>query len=302
MQFDTRQCAALLAVIDSGSFEAAAQTLSLTASALSQRVRALEIQFGAPLLVRSRPCHATPAGQRLVQHLRRVAEMEQDLAGEFADQPGAPVSIALAVNADSLDSWVLPTLADFLIQENILLDLCIDDQEHTHALLESGMVLGCISVQPKAMRACQAEALGSMRYQAVASTAFCARWFPQGMQRDSARLAPVLSFNRKDKLQSQFLLDHFGLPENAYPCHHIPATAPYNRAVALGLGWGMIPELMLKQMAGGAELVRLAPAHPVDVALYWHSWKVRSPRLARLSATLVSNARKALAPDHQNLP
>lgn len=299
MKLDTRQCAALLAVIDSGSFEAAARALSLTASALSQRISALEIQLGTPLLVRSRPCRATPAGQRLLQHLRRVAEMEQELAGEFDHRPGAPVtpvSIALAVNADSIDSWVLPALAGFLIQENILLDVCIDDQDHTHALLESGMVLGCISVQPQAMRGCQAEALGSMRYQAVASPAFCARWFPQGMQRDSARLAPVLTFNRKDKLQSQFLLEHFGLPENAYPCHHIPATAPYNRAVVLGLGWGMIPELMLQDLPGGAGLVRLAPQHPVDVALYWHSWKVQSPRLARLSATLVENARQALTP------
>ncbi|MFZ6846024.1 LysR family transcriptional regulator ArgP [Undibacterium sp. RuTC16W] len=294
MKFDTRQCAALMSVIDSGSFEAAAQQLSLTPSALSQRIRALEIQLGSTLVIRSRPCRATPAGQRLLQHLRRVAEMEQDLSGMFADLPHAPVSIALAVNADSLDSWVLPALGDFLIKENILLDLCIDDQEHTHDLLENGMVLGCISAEPQAMRGCEAEALGNMRYQAVASKAFCTRWFPQGMQRESARLAPVLTFNRKDKLQSQFLLEHFGLTENVCPRHHIPATAPYNRAIVLGLGWGMIPELMLKEMQAEPELIRLAPDRPVDVALYWHHWKVQSPRLARLSAKLVESARSAL--------
>lgn len=299
MHLDQRQCAALLAVIESGSFDQAADVLHITASAVSQRISSLEKCFGGPLLIRGRPCRATPAGQRLLQHLRRVAEMEQELAGEFEPRPGAPitpVSIALAANADSLDSWVLPTLSDFLIRENILLDVSIDDQQHTHVLLESGMVLGCISVEPQAMRDCQAEALGSMRYQPVASPAFCARWFPQGMQRDSARLAPVLTFNRKDTLQSQFLLEHFGLPENAYPCHRIPATASYNRAVTLGLGWGMIPELMLRDLPGGSGLVRLAPQHTVDVALYWHSWKVQSPRLARLSATLVESARQALAP------
>jgi hypothetical protein len=85
------------------------------------------------------------------------------------------------------------------------------------------------------------------------------------MQRDSARLAPVLTFNRKDQLQSQFLLEHFGLSDNAFPRHYIPATSPYNHAIALGLGWGMIPELMLQEMPGDSGLVRLAPAHPVDV-------------------------------------
>ena len=294
MKFDTRQCAALMSVIDSGSFEAAAQQLNLTPSALSQRVRALEIQLGTTLIIRSRPCRATTAGQRLLQHLRRVAEMEQDVAETFSDQPHTPVSIALAVNADSLDSWVLPALADFLIKENILLDISIDDQEHTHTLLENGTVLGCISAESQAMRGCEAEFLGHMRYQAVASKAFSQHWFPKGMQRDSVRHAPILTFNRKDQLQSQFLREHFGLSDQACPGHYVPATAPYNRAIALGLGWGMIPELMLKDPSLATGLVRLAARHPVDVPLYWHRWKVQSPRLARLSAKLVKAARLAL--------
>ncbi|MDE2428880.1 MAG: HTH-type transcriptional regulator ArgP [Burkholderiales bacterium] len=297
MQFDTRQCAAFMHVIDSGSFEAAAQTLHLTASAVSQRVRALEIQMGNTLLTRNRPCRPTPAGQRLLQHLRRVAELEQDLQSELTSVQTTPVSIAIAINADSLDSWVLPAVADFLIDEQILLDVCIDDQDHTHDLLESGMVLGCISAEAQAMRGCQAQSLGTMRYYAVASADYCARWFPQGLNRESARLAPVLTFNRKDKLQSQFLLKHFGLPENAFPRHYLPATAPYNRAIALGLGWGMMAELMLQDIDAAKQPVRIAPNLPVDVRLYWHTWKVQTPRLARLSQTLVGQARKIMRQD-----
>jgi len=69
MQIDNRKTQALLAVIDSGSFEQAAQQLHLTPSAVSQRVRALETELGMPLVVRSRPCRTTHAGRFLVQYL-----------------------------------------------------------------------------------------------------------------------------------------------------------------------------------------------------------------------------------------
>ncbi|WP_141104172.1 LysR family transcriptional regulator, partial [Noviherbaspirillum denitrificans] len=75
MKLDPRQCEAVLAVIESGSFEQAATVLHLTPSAVSQRVRALEVSLGTPLVVRTRPCRATPAGRRLLQYLRRVQSL-----------------------------------------------------------------------------------------------------------------------------------------------------------------------------------------------------------------------------------
>ncbi|MFZ6772817.1 HTH-type transcriptional regulator ArgP [Undibacterium sp. SXout7W] len=291
---DSKQCEAFLCVIDTGSFELAAQLLHLTTSAISQRVKALEIQLGTTLLVRSRPCRATHAGQTLVRHLRRTAEMEQDLRNDFAGEEMSAIRVALGVNADSVGSWLLPALAEFLIAENILLEISIDDQTHTHDLLESGMVLGCISAEAQAMRGCEAHLLGVMRYHAVASEIFCQRWFEDGIQRDAFRKAPVMTFNRKDKLQSDFLLQEFGLGDNSYPLHFVPATAAYNQAICLGMGWGMIPELMLKELTNIPDspykLQKLLPDKPVDIALYWHHWKVQTPRLNRLSALLRQQA------------
>ena len=297
MNLDSRQCAALLAVIDSGSFEQAAALLHLTPSAVSQRVRALEIELGSPLLVRSRPCRATHAGQRLLQHLRRVQLLEQDLHADFSGEQADFLSISVAVNADSLASWFLPAVADFLQAEQVLLDVSLDDQDHTHALLEAGLALGCISTEAQAMRGCSAERLGIMRYRCLGSPAFQQRWFAKGMQRGSAQKAPVVIFNRKDKLQSGYLQQHFGIIENSYPCHYVPASEPFMHAIALGMGWGMVPELMLQhlpsQIASGA-LVDLAPDQPQDIDLYWHSWKVQSPRMQKLTQTLTNAARKVL--------
>ncbi|HEV2612204.1 MAG TPA: LysR family transcriptional regulator ArgP [Noviherbaspirillum sp.] len=295
MQLDSRQCEAVLAVLDSGSFEQAALRLHLTPSAVSQRVRALEESLGTPLVVRGRPCRSTPKGQRLLQYLRRVRLLEEDLQAELASDLGAPLTIAVAVNADSLGSWFLPALAGFLIREQVLLDVTVDDQDHTHALLEAGLALGCISTEPHAMRGCVAAPLGNMRYRCMASPDFRERWFGRGMRREAVRRAPVMVFNRKDKLQSDFVLRHFGLPPDAYPCHYLPASEPYLQAIVLGLGWGMLPEVQARTLMSTGALVDLAPSRSVDVALYWHSWKVQSPRLERLSETLVDAARRVFA-------
>lgn len=294
MKLDSRQCEALLAVIDSGSFEQAAATLHLTPSAVSQRVRALETAIGSPLVIRTRPCRATPAGQRLLQHLRRVQSMEDDLQADFAGSETAPLRIAIALNNDTLASWFLPALAPFVIREQILLDLVLDDQDHTYTLLEAGHALGCITTEAQPMRGCAVEPLGTMRYRCVASPDFRARWFAKGMTRAAVRQAPVIVFDRKDRLQADFLLKHYGMPDDAVPRHFVPASDPYMQAIALGLGWGMLPELQMGALRKQGALVDIAPMRPTDIHLYWHGWKVQSPRMERLSRTLVQAARKVL--------
>ena len=294
MNLDPRQCEAVAAVVESGSFEQAAALLHITPSAVSQRVRALETALGTPLVVRSRPCRATPAGRRLLQYLRRAQSLEDDLRSDFAGTEAAPVGITIAVNNDSLASWFLPALAPFAMRENVLLDLILDNQDHTYNLLEGGRALGCVSTEEKPMRGCVAEPLGVMRYRCMASPDFRARWFAKGMTRTALAQAPVVVFDRKDRLQADYLLKHHGLPDNAWPQHTIPASEPYMQAIVLGLGWGMLPELQMRELHKCGALVDLAPQRPTDVALYWHAWKLQSPRMERLSRELVGEARRLL--------
>ncbi|WP_373975750.1 LysR family transcriptional regulator ArgP [Chitinibacter sp. SCUT-21] len=296
MQFDHKQAEALLAVIDGGSFEQAAVALHLTPSAISQRVRQLETQLGTPLLVRSRPCRPTMAGQQLIQYLRRARLLEQDFLASFSGEAAAPLTVPLAVNADTLSTWLLPALSEFLITENVLVSLTVDDQDHTYALMQEGQALACVSAEPHPMQGCVVHELGVMRYRMLASPEFNRRWFSSGLSRESARQAPVMVFNRKDALQSTFLQQLLGLRPGAYPEHHIPASEPYLHAILLGLGYGMVPHLQADAYIASGALIDVAPQKPTDVRLYWHHWKVQSPRLERLSRRLVDEARKVLIP------
>ncbi|MGP3789233.1 HTH-type transcriptional regulator ArgP [Pseudomonas sp. B392_1p] len=295
MNLDPKQTEAFRSVIETGSFEQAALRLHLTPPAISQRVRALESALGNALVVRSRPCRPTEVGQRLLQYLRRATLLEADLLADLAEQSDAPLIVVAALNADSLGTWFFPALAEVLIRERVLLDLTVEDQDHTYSLLESGLAIGCISTEPKPMRGCTAEALGSMRYRLVASDAFRQRFFPQGLTRAAARRAPVVAYTRKDRLQSAFLVQRFGLPEGSYPTHFVPGAEPHYYAIRYGLGYGMVPELLLKDDLASGDIIDLAPDAPRDVALYWHTWKVQSPRMENLSRQIVEAAPKILA-------
>lgn len=292
MQLDSRQTTAFLAVASNASFEVAAKHLHLTSSALSQRIKALEAQLGSVLFIRSRPCRLTSSGQRLLSHLQRLQGLEHDLLKDLHGETNSKIKLALAVNADSLDTWFLPALANFANPAQITLDLCVDDQDHTHQLLAQGQVSACISTKSESLHACQASYLGTMRYQAACSAEFYQTWFSGGVNFTTLRLAPVVNYNRKDQLQSRFMHEHFGLHHATSACHYIPASTPFNQALSLGLGWGMVPELMLAQMP--ASLSLLAPEKPIDVALYWHCWTIQSQSLSALAQHLARHSKNYL--------
>ncbi|MCM8741575.1 HTH-type transcriptional regulator ArgP [Pseudomonas koreensis] len=295
MQLDAKQMQAFLAVVDSGSFEKAAERLNVTPSAVSQRIHALEVRLGSSVVVRGRPCEPTLAGRKLMLYLRRATVLEEELLNELTGDEQDHLRVVIAVNGDTLATWFFPALAEIFVSENILLDVVVDDQDHTYALLESGQVIGCIGTRSQPMRGCFAELLGSMRYQLVASPEFQQRWFAKGLTRAAARKAPVFAYSRKDTLQSDFMQSRFGLPADAYPTHYLSLPEARLKAIRRGLGYGMVPYMQVSDLLKSRELVDVAPGHFTDVELYWHAWALQSPRMELLSDRAVHAARRMLS-------
>lgn len=292
---DPKPLQALAAVVEHGSFAAAARALSLTLAAVSLRIKSLEAGLGQRLLVRGKVVRATLAGQALLAHARQVQLMEADLLQQLSGGQGQRwQSLAVAINADSVATWFLPGVAPLLAKHRLLLDITIDDQDHTHDALKSGAVMGCVTTLAQPMRGCVAEPLGVMRYRCVATEAVAERCRTASGKVSPHRLLaqPAVIFNRKDALQDAFLAQHFGLRQAHYPRHFAPAIDAFEAAIALGLGWGMVPEQHL-QAPGRPALVEILPGAAVDVTLYWLHW-AREP----LSAQRLTAAVKAAARDH----
>lgn len=285
---DLSRLRALAAAVRHGSFDAAARALHITPSALSQRIKALETAAGRVLLVRSRPVVATEAGAGLLRLARQIELLAEDavraLGGDETEAAG-PVPLALAVNADSLATWVLPALAGV---PGAVFELHREDQEHTTAFLRDGTVIAAVTAESEAVLGCSVAPLGVMRYRAMAAPVFAERWFPSGGL-EGLTEAPVVVFDEKDRLQERFLAAH--APGATPPRHRVPGSTDFEAAVRLGLGWGMLPELQAP--VGDPGLVALG-GEPVDIPLYWQQWSLRTPSLDAVAAAIAEAARASL--------
>jgi LysR family transcriptional regulator (chromosome initiation inhibitor) len=274
---------------------AAARELLVTPSAVSQRVKQLEQRLGRVLLVRAKPVRTTDAGAAVVRLARQLELLEHDAlaavgAGDAAS--ARPTSVPLAVNADSLGTWFLPALAALAERHRVVFELHRDDQDFTAALLESGTVMGAVTSQATPVAGCLARPLGVMRYEAVATPGYVARWLPDGATPDALARAPRVDFDRRDDLQDEYLR-RAGVVVEHPARHFVPASNDFATAVKLGLGWGLLPGFQSAAELERGELVRLG-GEPVDVPLYWQQWNLGSPLLDAIAEGITAEARTAL--------
>lgn len=286
----------LIAVLDEGTFDAAAARLHVTASAVSQRIKAMEAATGQVLVQRSNPARATAAGESIARYARQVELLGRDLRAELdgsGTDAGTP-SLSVAVNADSLATWFLPALADAHREFGVVFDVHREDEEFTIALLRAGTVMGAVSAARQPVQGCTSTPLGSMRYRAVASSELVAREGLDGRDLDPERLdrLPAVDLDRKDDYQRGFLRRLLGR-EPMGPRHRIPTSEDFSRAVHLGLGWGLLPEAQADAAIRSGALVELAPDRPFDVRLFWQRWNLASPLLDGLTRVI-----RAAAAEH----
>ena len=297
--FDSDALECLAAIVEEGGFERAALRLSVTQSAVSQRLRALEAQVGTVLLVRSRPIKPTTAGRLLIKHAMQMRLLRADLETDLQDStPGTGAlreedRISIAINADSIATWAMPALGP-MVSEGLPLEIITDDQDFTHEWLREGQVLGCVTTLKQALRGCKVMPLGVMHYVAVASTAYASAHCPQGLTPHNFRTIPFIAFNRKDDVQTEFVSRACGLRRVALSQRFVPSSEGQVRAVLAGWGASVLPELQVRSLLASGALVNLAPQVTLPVNLYWHCWNLDSVVIDRLTAALSTAAENAL--------
>jgi LysR family transcriptional regulator (chromosome initiation inhibitor) len=280
------QLAALAAVVEFGSFDAAAERLHVTPSAVSQRIKALEQRVGQVLVVREKPCKATAAGITLVRLAAQTAMLESeaiDMLGGGGD--AQTLRVAIAVNADSMATWFTAVFSQL---DDVLFDIRIEDQDHSARLLRDGTVMGAVTTERASVPGCRVQSLGVMRYMPMASPAYIERHLPDGFTAESAAMAPCVAWNRDDALQEMLLRRAFRRPFVG-PVHYVPTAEGFGAAVRAGVGWGMFPEQLAASALAEGSFVRISDTH-LDVPLYWQCWKLDSPMVQAVTKAVRSSA------------
>ncbi|MFE4702489.1 LysR family transcriptional regulator ArgP [Streptomyces sp. NPDC056738] len=294
------QVRTLLAVVDEGTFDAAAAALHVTPSAVSQRVKALEQRTGRVLLTRTKPVRPTESGEIVVRFARRLALLERDAHAELGmSGTGEPTRLSIAVNADSLATWFLPALARVPDGLGLCFELRREDEDHTAALLREGVVMAAVTSSPDPVAGCSVRALGTMRYLPVASPGCAERWLGTGSGtplRELIGSAPVVAFDRADDIQDDFVRALSGGPGASALRHFVPTSEGFVDAVAAGMGWGMVPEVQAGPLLRAGRLVPLTAGRGIDVPLFWQQWKLDFPALGAVAEAVAATAAEALRP------
>ena len=107
----------------------AAEKLSLTQSAMSSRIAALEDELGVMLLDRrDRQFRLTTAGQRFFVHAQRLLEMQREVKAEMggaAAEQAAPLRLGAIESV--LHSWLIPWVEAFRVERPALaLELTVE--------------------------------------------------------------------------------------------------------------------------------------------------------------------------------
>jgi LysR family transcriptional regulator, chromosome initiation inhibitor len=285
VKVDGQQLAAFAAVIEHGSFDAAAERLHVTPSAVSQRIKTLEQRVGQVLVIREKPCTATAVGIPLLRLAAQTALLEAEALAEMGGGEGSAPRIALAVNADSMSTWFSRV---FEVLDGVLFDIRIEDQDHSARLLREGAVMGAVTTERTPVAGCRVQSLGVMRYVPVASKSYIKRHFPDGFTAHAAAEAPSLAWNRDDALQDDLVRKAFRRSV-ARPVHFVPTAEGFGAAVLAGLGWGMYPDSLAAPRLRDGSFVQIADIH-LDVPLYWQCWKLDSPLVKTFTDVVTSAA------------
>lgn len=295
MELPIEYLSTFASIVREGSFEGAARALRVTPSAISQRVRLMEERVGSVLLQRSRPVAVTEAGATLLRAARQIDRVVDDVARELGDGSVRGAVVPIVVNADSLATWFMPALARAARETDARFEVLRADETVSTEQLRRGAAMAAVTATRAAVPGCVSHRLGRMRYRAVASPAFAAAHFGDGVTPSALATAPMLEFDRHDVFQQRFVRRITRAAIDP-PRHFVPSSSEFARAIELDMGWGMLPAAQCDAQLAQGSLVELGADSSIALTLYWQRWNLESPMLDALTRVITEAAAESLEP------
>jgi LysR family transcriptional regulator (chromosome initiation inhibitor) len=291
---DYAAIAALHAVIETQGFRQAAEKLFVTQSAISQRIKTLENNYGEPVLMRTLPYRPTPLGLVLLGHYKRVLLLEDSLDENLSSRIHHP-NISIAISRDSLETWFLEVIRELqTMQQPIKLEIIADDQDHTLNYLQNGLVSGCVSTNAKTLSGCKVDLIGYFDYVMVASKEFKKKYFNNKNLVENFLHAPAVIFDHKDRLHTKYLKHFFNISDANIQYHVVPSVTGFRHFAINGLALALIPEIDILKELKEKKLINLFPDKVWKMPLYWHRWTVETKSYKLFNELILKVGKKIL--------
>lgn len=260
------------------NFRAAANAVSLSPAAFSERIKRLEERIGSRLFDRTtRRVQLTPAGERLLPQARRTlaeARACMDLSGA-----PAPFGMTIGTRFELGLSWIAPALPELkAARPERTLHLSFASAGHLLDALESGHIDAAVG----SMRL----ARGGLTYALLHEEEYRFVRAPGSEPLDGPADAPrhaLVDVNRELPL---FRYWQEGLPPEdrwRFGEHEYMGTiAAIKMRVLAGAGVAVLPEYYVRNELAAGELIECMPQHAAKTDFFRLIWRDGHPRSADL--------------------
>ncbi|TCP01290.1 DNA-binding transcriptional LysR family regulator [Rubrivivax gelatinosus] len=255
-----KRLAYFAAVVETGSFTAAAERLGITKAVVSQQVARLEREFRTSLLTRTtRRLALTDAGQafheRCARILREAAVAFDELAGVSVEPAG---TLRLTAPFDYGLACVVPAVVEFSRRyPQCRVELALSDQslDLLSNEVELAVRVGWLPDSPLPARR-----IGSFEQTLVATPALARRLDPAAGPQQLAQLPFVANAALKEPRHWVFeAADGRRQAVEVQPSISLDATLAVLSAVSLGAGVSVLPDYTVAQALAEGRLVALLP-------------------------------------------
>ena len=280
-----RRLAYFVAVVETGSFTAAAERLGITKAVVSQQVARLEREFRTSLLVRTtRKVQATEVGRAFYERCAVVLREAEHAFDGLAERSAEPSGmLRLTAPFDYGVGVVVPAIAAFTKRYPACkVDAVLSDQTLD---LMAGNFEMAIRVGWLAETGEQARKIGAFRQLLVASSSMRREVAALERPADMAALPFVANTALRDHLRWRFSLD--GTEDQVVQVQasiFLDATLAVREAVRQGAGLSVLPDYAVAEDLAAGRLIEVLPRwrlpsggiHAVFPAARYRPAKVRA--------------------------
>lgn len=285
------QINALLTVLECGGFTEAGKRLFMTQSAVSQAIAALEEELGVAILLRERrkAISLTPAGDRIVAHLRRLMS-EVSAVKEIAEQEKkTPLRLLRIGCFPSICASVLPNVVRYFEQHHPHIKIVpheANSAEIIDAIRDQHIDAGFVHIPVEGMFTTP---VYKDRFTVVVpeNHPFATK---KQISLSALRDEPLIVSKGRYEMSIMSLFAGMNItPKIKYEFNH-PSTAM--SFIRQGLGIALLPELTLKTLEQPLRSIPLEPAFYRQVSLI-----ANEPPIAGSPLQLLHNCLQQLVSD-----
>lgn len=265
------QIQAFLAITDAKTVHGAADTLNLTQTAVTQRIRTLEGQLGTSLFVRTRRgMMLTEEGEALLRYCRANKALEDEALSVIKGAAiEAPIRITITGATSIMGSRIIPQCLPVMKQfPNLLLHFDITDSNRGIENLRTGKSQFTIIQQEQITREMQHKILNPEKYVLVCSSQWKNRPLKQIIQKEK-----IIDFDPADQMTYAYL-KQYNLYEHAqHERHFVNRTESMAMMITQGLGYGVLTKEVTEPYIKNQKLIILnqGKIHQNSQALVWFS-------------------------------